>query len=131
MSESVHNFWEREYCFVYNEKHRKKYPNQISKKGKKKLKFDESIQASIMDMICPHAWKRMSQRAVSLEGIIATILYGSVYHGMGAEIFVIGRKECLHSKFDLSSFRGIHVVFSEGRIRTTYINRTDQLRYRR
>ena len=111
----------------FQSKKRKK----MNKKGKTRLDIPERAIESIRSMITPHAWKRMSQRAVSLDGVVATILCGSFYHARDAEIVVIGKKECRASKVDLTPYRGIHVVISDGKIITTYKNKEVQLRYRR
>ena len=104
---------------------------RLCKKGKRKLLLEEHVISSVTESITPHAWKRMSQRAVSLNAIAITMVCGSMYYALGAEIFVIGKKECSHSKFDLTPYRGVHVVFSDGKIITTYVNKELQLRYRR
>ena len=103
----------------------------LCKKGKKRIVLEEHVIDAVAHSITDHAWKRMSQRAVSLEAIVATLEYGTMYHAIGAEIFVIGKKECAHSKFDLTPYRGVHVVFAGDQIITTYVNKEIQLRYRR
>ena len=104
---------------------------KMNKKKKLSLHIPQTAKKNIESMITPHAWKRMAQRAISLEGIVATILCGTFYHGRGAEIVVIGKKECCSSKYDLTPYRGIHVVIADGKIITSYTNKTVQLRYRR
>ena len=104
---------------------------KMCKKGKSTLIIPDKAVKNIKEMITPHAWKRMAQRAISLEGIVATMLCGTYYHARGAEIVVTGKKECRSSKFDLTPYRGIHVVIADGKIITAYTNRTVQLRYRR
>ena len=104
---------------------------KMNKKKKLSLHIPQTATEHIESMITPHAWKRMAQRAISLEGIVATILCGTFYHGRGAEIVVIGKKECCSSKYDLTPYRGIHVVIADGKIITSYTNKTVQLRYRR
>lgn len=108
-----------------------KNQKKMSKKGKILLHIPQQAIDNIESMITPHALKRMAQRAISLEGIVATMICGTFYHARGAEIVVVGKKECRSSKYDLTSYRGIHVVISDGKIITTYTNKEIQLRYRR
>ena len=103
----------------------------MSKKKKDSVPIPQIAMTNIVSMLTPHAKKRMAQRAISFEGIVATMLYGTFYHARGAEIVVIGKKECRSSKFDLTPYRGIHVVIADGKIITAYTNKTVQLRYRR
>ena len=104
---------------------------KMSKKSKAALILPQIATSNIASLLTPHAKKRMAQRAISMEGVVATMLCGTFYHARGAEIVVIGKKECRSSKFDLTPYRGIHVVISEGKIITAYTNKSVQLRYRR
>ena len=104
---------------------------KMSKKSKISLKIPRIAVTNIKPLLTEHAKKRMAQRAISLEGIVATMLCGTFYHARGAEIVVIGKKECCSSKYDLTPYRGIHVVILHGKIITTYTNKSVQLRYRR
>lgn len=104
---------------------------KMSKKNKASLPISRLATVNIESLLTPHAKKRMAQRAISLEGIVATMLCGTFYHARGAEIVVIGKKECRSSKYDLTPYRGIHVVIAAGKIITAYTNKTVQLRYRR
>ncbi len=113
-------------CFFQSKQMKK-----MSKKKKVSLRIPQRTLEEIEEMLTPHAWKRMAQRAISLDGIVATILCGTFYHARGAEIVVIGKKECRASKYDLTSYRGIHVVVTDDKIITAYTNKTIQLRYRR
>jgi len=94
------------------------------------LCIPNGVLMHVQEILTEHAWKRMAQRGLSITDIAATMMFGSFYHGKKAEIIVVGKKECRHAKYNIHFLQGIHIVLKQGRIVTTYRNRTVQLRYR-
>lgn len=89
-----------------------------------------------------HAWKRLSQRGIGREGLLAAFDFGReiVERGRGAVILFIGRKEVARARqggIDIKEHKGVHVICShDGRVITLYrsqdLNRSHARRaYRR
>lgn len=75
--------------------------------------------------ITDHAQLRMSQRAIREQDIELVFEFGRRFHKNGVEGRVVGKKEvdkAMKKGIDLRRVDGIHVVFCEGSIITTYRN---------
>ena len=74
-----------------------------------------------------HAWKRVSGRSISSEGIDAALVYGRRYWNQGREVYRLDRRSIQKAKrmgVELQQFEGVHVVIgNEGRIVTAYRNK--------
>ena len=77
-----------------------------------------------------HAWRRISGRSISQDGIEAALTYGRCYLNQGRTIYRLDRrsiKKAISKGVEsslLHSFEGIHVVIGEeGEIVTVYRNR--------
>ena len=74
-----------------------------------------------------HAWRRLSQRGIGKEGLLAAFDHGRQILERGANILFVGRKEVARAKkrgVDISQHEGIHVVCShDGMVITLYRNR--------
>ena len=75
-----------------------------------------------------HAWRRISSRSITEEGIEAAIIHGRRYWNQGREVFRLDRRSVQKAKqfgVHLQAYEGIHVVLgADGDIITAYRNRT-------
>ena len=74
-----------------------------------------------------HAWRRISGRSISEEGIEAARVYGRRYWNQGREVYRLDRRSINKAKkygAELHRYEGVHVVIGEkGEIVTAYRNR--------
>ena len=75
-----------------------------------------------------HAWRRISSRSISEEGIEAALIHGRRYWNQGREVYRLDRRSVIKAKrngLDLHSYEGVHVVMGDhGEIVTAYRNKT-------
>ena len=75
-----------------------------------------------------HAWRRISGRSISEEGIEAALVHGRRYWNQGREVYRLDRRSIRKAKqfgLQLDAFEGIHVVVgNNGEIITVYRNKT-------
>ena len=77
-----------------------------------------------------HAWRRISSRSISEEGIEAALAYGRYYLNQGRAVYRLDRRSIKKATQDgvssshLRPYEGIHVVIGrEGEIVTVYRNK--------
>jgi hypothetical protein len=75
-----------------------------------------------------HAWRRISGRSISEEGIEAALVHGRRYWNQGREVYRLDRRSIIKAKkygAELYPYEGVHVVIGDsGEIITAYRNRT-------
>lgn len=96
---------------------------------KLRILHQETAKDSIQPLLTAHARRRMEQRAISAEAILAALLFGRSVHTRGAEIYLLGRKDIHRASqwqmTDLQRFEGVQVVCAQtGEIITVYRNRS-------
>lgn len=75
--------------------------------------------------VSDHAQLRMSQRAIKARDLELVFKFGRRFHKDGIEGRVVGKKEvrkAMKKGVDLRRVDGIHVIFADGCIVTTYRN---------
>ena len=89
--------------------------------------WHRKVKGEVNPPITTHALKRMNSRGISLDAVLATLMFGRTIHGRGAVTYVIGRKEVKQfgeETVSLSDYEGIHVICSKDWVvLTTYRNR--------
>ena len=74
-----------------------------------------------------HAWRRISSRSITEEGIEATLVYGRRYWNQGREVYRLDRRSISKAKrcgVNIQQYEGVHVVIGDaGQIVTAYRNR--------
>lgn len=74
-----------------------------------------------------HAWRRISSRSISEDGINAAIVYGRRYWNQGREVYRLDKRSISKAKsygLNLQEFEGVHVIVGEnGEVVTAYRNR--------